>query len=422
MLPARSSSRWRLHAFCLGLLGLVVHDVGRAHSVPKQKFLVSYRQALPAWLLQELEAESYVMDTYASSRSAQLDHGKRATNWLRLRNATTGEVLDIKPRCFSELALLWLWDYARRSDLDLGEGRSVDDIVGGEWWYQVRRPQAGISFHYDKDEGLASTEMRMRHPLFSTVTYLRGSGGPTLVFNQTTVEGNRDVPLVPEQGYLVHPQPGRHVVFRGDTQHGVLGSLSSSSEEEAAALDRITFLVNWWADPEPRRPYTDTVRSGTLKKMGLLKTEAVRRAVGEQQGRVAGQEAEDVEDVEVMGGLGEGEVVRRRIEVPPGDVLIIDIPQPIASSRGGLFNVTWDAASLQGGFGMLDLQRPAQLSALFAEEETKLLLFYRTDREEEGLLAFVPRLARRFLGRIKVYLCREDRWGRQAGSNGRPSA
>ena len=43
-------------------------------------------------------------------------------------------------------------------------------VVGAEWWYQARDTTENIGFHYDKDEGIASNEMRMVYPQISTVT------------------------------------------------------------------------------------------------------------------------------------------------------------------------------------------------------------------------------------------------------------
>ena len=59
-----------------------------------------------------------------------------------------------------------------------------------------------------------------------SLRYLTDSGAPTVVFNQTTPTGNGDDPKVAKGGFVVHPSAGRHVVFRGDLNHGVPGSVS----------------------------------------------------------------------------------------------------------------------------------------------------------------------------------------------------
>lgn len=74
-------------------------------------------------------------------------------------------------------------------------------------WFQYKvEHDEDIGFHFDKDEAVASDEMRMVLPTLSTVTYLSDVGGPTLIFNQTTLNGNMNVPLIPESGALFFPE------------------------------------------------------------------------------------------------------------------------------------------------------------------------------------------------------------------------
>ena len=83
--------------------------------------------------------------------------------------------------------------------------RTRDDatfIAGAEWWVQQQRPRESIGYHYDKDEALASAEMTMRFPEVSTVTYLRERGGPTMVLNQTTPDGNEEIPPLPRRAWI----------------------------------------------------------------------------------------------------------------------------------------------------------------------------------------------------------------------------
>ncbi len=80
-------------------------------------------------------------------------------------------------------------------------------VVGGKYWYQYRGPGDGVGFHYDKDEGMASDQMIMRFPMYSTVTYIEPKGAPTIILNQTIIKnGNVEVPGVPDQGWFVYPK------------------------------------------------------------------------------------------------------------------------------------------------------------------------------------------------------------------------
>ncbi len=84
---------------------------------------------------------------------------------------------------------------------------------------------------------------KMVHPLTSTVTYLTDEGGPTMVFNMITPDGNSAQPEIPDEAYLVFPKKNRHTLFNGNLQHGVISELSLKSNPYNPK--RITFLINW---------------------------------------------------------------------------------------------------------------------------------------------------------------------------------
>jgi hypothetical protein len=92
-----------------------------------------------------------------------------------------------------------------------------------------------IGFHFDKDEAVASDEMRMLLPTLSTVTYLTDVGGPTLVFTQRTRDGNVNDPVVPREGALFFPEVNKHINFHGDLMHGVAGSMAALHNRPAAS-------------------------------------------------------------------------------------------------------------------------------------------------------------------------------------------
>ena len=43
-------------------------------------------------------------------------------------------------------------------------------VMGAEWWYQDRKPDEDIGFHYDKDESIASNKMRMVYPYVEQIS------------------------------------------------------------------------------------------------------------------------------------------------------------------------------------------------------------------------------------------------------------
>lgn len=380
------------------MLVLLVVCLACALGATQGEYVVTFSDALPDWLLAELQQEAHAFDAFSGSRSVGLAHRKRGTYWLQLRNVTTGEWRQRKPRCYTELAIQWLWSYAQREVVGgVGRAPGVNGVIGAEWWYQVRGATEDIGFHYDKDEGLASVHSTMRHPILSTITYLGDNGSPTLILNQRT-DGNINDPTIPEQSYLIYPLAGRHVIFDGRTQHGVVGSLSGSEQV------RISLLVNWWDSPRPLKPYTTAVRNEDLKAMGLLNRAAVKDAfVGYGPG--AGGVLEQPVGLHI-GDAYSGDLMPVRIKVPPAEGIHFSLPKDIAP---GVYNISWSDAHMSGGFSTLDLWDDIQVQAMFNFMEPKLLLFYGNDQDRENLLLdIVPRLARRYNDQVKVYLCGVD--------------
>lgn len=113
----------------------------------------------------------------------------------------------------------------------------------------------------------------MKHPLVSTVTYLTSDGAPTVILQQTTPDGNKDIPTIPGEGWISFPMKNVHITFSGELQHGVLSSAAPLFDSEVRAAvrkankadantdgdeaarngpvagrehnRRVTFLVNW---------------------------------------------------------------------------------------------------------------------------------------------------------------------------------
>jgi hypothetical protein len=81
--------------------------------------------------------------------------------------------------------------------------------------------------------------------MLSTVTYLDGRGGPTLLLELATTDGVRLQPAGrPAAAFVSYPAAGKHVLFRGDLLHGVCAGAAAAAAA-APAGERLTFLVNW---------------------------------------------------------------------------------------------------------------------------------------------------------------------------------
>ena len=200
----------------------------------------TYHEVFSPELLEQLLKEAPLLDTVGKSRL--LKNSKRQTFWLPVGAGAP------KPRFAIEHAVNLLFEllhentYEEQSDLEMRKRRQT--IVGGKYWVQHRSSMEDVGFHYDKDEGMASDQMIMRFPQFATVTYLSNEGAPTVIFNQTvTQNGNVEVPRVPTNTFLVYPEKNKHMINRGDLNHGAIQSLSA--RPLGPGKHRSTFVVSW---------------------------------------------------------------------------------------------------------------------------------------------------------------------------------
>eukprot|EP00038_Savillea_parva_P010789 m.192800 g.192800 ORF g.192800 m.192800 type:complete len:518 (-) comp18741_c0_seq1:104-1657(-) len=239
-------------------------------------FVKAFDRAVPRALLPRLLQDAEVAHALAES-TPKLQYGKRATYYRPVTITTLtsrrtdhdeqaadhaaraggNEDAGLRSRSAPRFATEEMIDHLRR--VSFGSNNvDADNVVGAEWWYQVLPEDGSIGFHYDKDEGVASTEMRMRFPHMSTVTYLTGTGGPTVILNMTTLDGNHHTPPVASVGYLSFPVVGRHTVFDGRLVHGVLAAPTEGK--------RVTLLVNWWTHESPRPPNCREVTAHEVAK------------------------------------------------------------------------------------------------------------------------------------------------------------
>ncbi|GMI04964.1 hypothetical protein TrVE_jg8165 [Triparma verrucosa] len=160
--------------------------------------------------------------------------------------------------------------------------------LSAEYWFQIRpsspstsrQPQTptklsknGITFHYDKDESLHNSTGVHIFPHISTVTYLTGQGGPTMVVGNVLKGlgglggeggggGGKDLEVI-------FPETFKHMSFDGRKLHGGdprLGTWNVSDDEIERGYGlrgkerfkdwfknnvRVTFLVNVWVYHRP---------------------------------------------------------------------------------------------------------------------------------------------------------------------------
>jgi hypothetical protein len=172
------------------------------------------------------EAKAY---DAASATTSTLSNNKRVTFWLPW---------DAKPRTGTEQAVLLL------KELTFPGGKAPLKIDGMKYWYQYRHAEEDVGFHYDKDEGMASDMQRMRFPYINTLVYLSDVGAPTIFFNGTTTHnGNRAMPTVPANGWVVYPKKNKWTLQRGDLLHGAQADMALV--RPTPSRPRITLVVSF---------------------------------------------------------------------------------------------------------------------------------------------------------------------------------
>ena len=318
----------------------------------------AYVDVLPPALFEAVAREAAAV--VRESMKGDYKFGKRTTWWLPLH---TKDGAPLAPRSAIEAAVHQLHQHA------FG-GMPVKLIVGAEWWVQEQQSHADIGFHYDKDEAFASNQMTMLFPEVSTVTYLESEGGPTLVLNQTTPDGNEEVPETPVHGYLCYPQRNKHLVFRGNLQHGVCGQLSRAARSQQLGSRR-TLLVNWWRSA-PQPPNCNPFEA--WEAHGLLTTPAeLRRLAGPgpppRATRVAAW---------VPMALDDASTVQQVVEIAPTDLYYFAVVAPERQdSAVHDWALTWPhgkRAGVVGPISRLDLEHRSMTSSLFREKRPKLIV------------------------------------------------
>eukprot|EP00051_Salpingoeca_urceolata_P031083 m.10316 g.10316 ORF g.10316 m.10316 type:complete len:459 (-) comp3750_c0_seq2:22-1398(-) len=321
------------------------------------------------------------------AQAGQLKFGKLSTNWYPTVDGKPGSPFP-KPRFAAEQAI----HYLRELDFP-GNSFAERKIVGAEWWFQLRDTTENIGFHYDKDEGVASIEMRMSYPAMSTITYLSDTGSPTLIFNQTTPDGNSNVPLLPEVAALFYPQMSKHVTFAGNLMHGVVGELGKTHPGHEPSGVRGTFLVNWWTTT-PRPPNTRVPPKNVVAS--LIKQS--QDVVGVPRGTAT---PATMHSFESFGHDTSQSVV---VVLPPADRLHVALPKRIDPTLSSLnFRFDWPAEQVSGGGAVLDLNNEQMVRFIFQSHKPKVLVFHRDatdlDRWELPILkALRPRI-----GEIHLY-------------------
>lgn len=373
--------------------GLVEDHAASWRAVGLDDTLAGGREnALPPSLLEAVAAAAPAVRV--ESIGDAFKFGKHNTWWFPLYSSD-GSLAQ--PRSAIEAAVITLFQ------LDFGD--ALTPVIGAEWWFQEQKgPAEGIGFHYDKDEAFASEHMTMRFPEVSTVTYLSEAGAPTLVFNQTTPDGNEEVPPLPRDAWVVHPRQNRHLVFRGNLHHGTAPDLSLHTEgaprhaETPNTAPRRTLLINFWRT-RPMPPNCAEFELSRWKKLSLAldagtlqalverpspnaddaDAKAAASAAAKTAANAAAKTAQTADLPPIAWSsmaLESGQTRRMVVTVAPNDLLFFDVPKP-SLLKPGAWHMAWDGASAAGPIAHLDLQHQRGVSALFRDTRPKFFVVLR---------------------------------------------
>ncbi len=251
--------------------------------------------------------------------------------------------------------------------------RMRDKVVGGKYWYQYRGLGEGVGFHYDKDEGMASDQMIMRFPMYSTVTYIEPKGAPTVILNQTIINnGNVEVPPVPAEGWFVFPKVNKMMVQRGDLNHGAQDDLSARPLRPGGADRRVTFVVSW-EDVKPLEPNCHYIADDEMPS--TIRVPAVRPPEWH-----LGRDIHRVETSKIHPKHGGSE--SRWWEIPlgrDGSRLHALLPAPrnrqSVPDPEGSYLVSWEDKQVFGQVYELDLYSQSQKRMLFGGRAPVTIVF-----------------------------------------------
>lgn len=195
----------------------------------------AWNDVLPDSLTTLLNADIDKIVPYEATSGTLKDY-KKVTRFLKSTHRAK-TAIEVTIRYMEEIVKPWEY---------------TDHYEGAEWWVQqVPTDQKGkIGFHLDKDESVASNQMRLVHPIWGSIMYLTNSGGCTLIFDQYSPTGNGYFPDPYEEGEMVCPEANKYAIFNGTYLHGVLPG--RDDHRVAEETTRRTFLVNFWGKmPEP---------------------------------------------------------------------------------------------------------------------------------------------------------------------------
>lgn len=326
---------------------------------------------LPRTLLDAVESIARRATRFEKSRrDSSLKDGKATTFWMERQRFEN-------PKTAIELAISTLARHVGVYDDEKIPGR----ISGAEWWVQIKSPEDGsISFHFDKDEGIASEERWMKMPYLSSILYVSDVGGPTVVFNQRTDRrGNEKFPPVPEEAFLSFPRRNRYVYFRGNLYHGVVGELSPQRGAKSrgrfsnrnVANERVTLLVNFW-DTRPMGIYCNEIPDDILRSWKThVEFNDLQADLHRNESVAVEVKASELDVSHLVVGV----TTSRKMEIRSYAVSRMVFPLPQNIQVETLHYVRWHQNQIMHGVDHLNVRSNLVQRRFFGTPEPKLIVF-----------------------------------------------
>lgn len=120
------------------------------------------------------------------------------------------------------------------------------EFLGVDWFVQARHDESPKEYHTDTDTVLLQQHNLRICPDVSSIFYLTGGAGPTVIFNQTFNQFGL-LPRIPSKVAFVWPETNKFIAFQGDLYHGVVRHPKPSK----SIFFRKTLILNWWRERRP---------------------------------------------------------------------------------------------------------------------------------------------------------------------------
>jgi hypothetical protein len=308
---------------------------GTARGSP-ESFVRNFENVFAEELVEALLRELQPLDAMAKV-GGTLPFGKRQTFWIGR---------DQPPRCAAERAIKLLQELTFPDSLG---GPAAFGIAGCKYWVQARGSDSDVDFHYDKDEGLATTRQTMKHPPLVGVTHLEEWGAPTVVLNQTSIaNGNLDAPTIPSSGWLVYPKRNKHCIHRGDLHHGAPQDMAAAPVPNGAK--RHSFITSWEIE-KPLEPNCRRASDAELHQaLGSHSLFSPGSPTWLDFSALSLQLTEVAPTLMNWSQIPKDAVTRHRVPLPLGKVAHLDVLRTPES--GATYWVDWSGGHGSDGTGM----------------------------------------------------------------------